>query len=58
MERDVFNQQQAAKRVGVSRQTWARWVRDGEAPPPDKVVGKRVLWWFSETLDKWMQTRS
>jgi predicted DNA-binding transcriptional regulator AlpA len=52
-ERLFYNQKELAKMCGVSRQTFALWVRDGEAPQPI-VLGGRPRW-IAADIQVWLK---
>lgn len=49
-----LNQREVADKVGVSRETIARWSYQGKLPKPDAVVGYSGAW-LEKTIDEWMK---
>ena len=46
-----YNVSEAAEYLGISRQTFSAWVREGRIPAPDFRKNARILYWTRETLD-------
>lgn len=52
-----LSDRQAAARYGVSRVTWWRWVRAGNAPRPVKL-GPNTTRWHADDLASWERQRA
>lgn len=52
----MYNNTQAAKFLGYSRQTILQWRLSGIFPPPDQQEGKRFMLWSEDTLRKFKET--
>jgi DNA-binding transcriptional MerR regulator len=49
-----YSTAQAARKVGIGRQTLHRWIRDGSVSPPGKrkVAGVTVRIWTAEDIER------
>lgn len=58
--KELIGNEEAAKYVGVSVNTWRPYVARGTAPTPDRREiqgGHAVPVWRKTTLDRWMRNR-
>lgn len=47
----LYNIDEAAKYLCVSRRTFARYIKSGRAPKPYQIVGKKIKLWLRAQLD-------
>lgn len=52
---ELLTQKKASEILGVSQMTFNRWVRDGKAPPPVVINGRK--WYTQESLNGWIKDR-
>jgi predicted DNA-binding transcriptional regulator AlpA len=49
---------EAAKRIGVSRHTLARWAKEGQGPAYFRTGPVRGrVWYLADDIDAWMASR-
>jgi hypothetical protein len=54
--RTMRNEACAARKMGVSPGAMRKWRREGSGPPYVRC-GKRLIRYFDDILDEWLETR-
>ena len=57
MEPAVLRRRDVEKKIGVSKATLHRWVRDGQFPRPIRL-GVRAVAWRAEEIEAWLASRN
>lgn len=57
MARERLTVAQAAGLAGVTPVTWRSYVSRGQAPPKDGQYDARTPWWWSTTVQRWIDAR-
>ena len=55
MEQLVFSYQDISEKLGKSRSTIARWVRNDRFPPP-RQIAPHVVGWLQRDIDQWIDS--
>lgn len=50
---ELLTQKKSCEILGISQMTFNRWVRDGKAPPPVVINGRK--WYTQESLNEWIK---
>lgn len=55
---EMYSPGTIAKRLGMGKRTFFRWLSEGKFPPADLKVSPKLPRWRRETLERWVAENS